>query len=310
MGHDRGILSGLKIAIQRRRLGELLVIKGLISSQELKSALKEQKEAGMPLGQFFVERSVISKNQLRWLLAKQSALRACAAVIMFMSFSSISSKKAKAAEIADIPAKITLASVASDFTRVKHFPSLYGTKEKRSTNLKAFTKWSDMFARFERDLSNKKAAAVIQQWREDLGELQGGSIKTMAAKVNDFVNEQRYIVDSKNWGRSDYWATPAEFLQRGGDCEDFAIAKYAALRAMGVPEERLRVMIVQDTYKDIPHAVLVVYTESGAFILDNQIKTLISTDTGNRYRPIFSINRYAWWLHTKPENRTVVASAR
>ena len=210
----------------------------------------------------------------------------------------------------NVPAKLTLASVKGEFARVSAYPAVYGTKEKRSTNLKAFTKWTGMFERFEGELKSRKASAVINEWRAELGELQGGSIKSMAHKVNDFVNETRYITDSKNWGKSDYWATPAEFLERGGDCEDFAIAKYTALRALGVPEERLRVMIVQDTFKNIPHAVLVVYTESGAFILDNQIKKLVAADSGNRYRPIFSINRTAWWLHSKGSGATVVASAR
>ena len=53
-----------------------------------------------------------------------------------------------------------------------------------------------------------------------------------------------------------------DFFTRGGDCEDFAIAKYTALRALGVPEERLRVAIVHDDEKNLPHAILVVYTDN------------------------------------------------
>ena len=130
----------------------------------------------------------------------------------------------------------------------------------------------------------------------------------MVQGVNRLVNENRYIVDKRNWGKSDYWATPVEFLKRGGDCEDFAIAKYTALRSLGFPEERLRVAIVQDTVKNIPHAVLVAYTDEGAFILDNQIKSLVDAERKGRYKPIFSINRQAWWLLKTP-NRTIVASA-
>ena len=66
--------------------------------------------------------------------------------------------------------------------------------------------------------------------------------------------------------------------------------------------------IVQDTVKNIPHAVLVAYTDEGAYILDNQIKSLVDAERKGRYKPIFSINRQAWWLHKTP-NRTVVASA-
>ena len=165
-----------------------------------------------------------------------------------------------------------------------------------------------MFNRFERQLKQDSKARVVREWQQNLNDMQGLGLKAMADRVNDLVNEKRYILDSKNWGKSDYWATPVEFLERGGDCEDFAIMKYTALRSLGVPEERLRLAIVQDTKKNIPHAVLVVYTEKGAYILDNQIKKLISAERGSRYRPIYSINRTAWWLHTKP-TKTIIASA-
>lgn len=134
----------------------------------------------------------------------------------------------------------------------------------------------------------------------------------MAESVNAMMNRKKYIVDNKNWGKSDYWATPIEFMARGGDCEDFAIAKYVALRALGVPEEDLRVAIVHDMKKNIPHAILVVYSEKGALILDNQLPDARPAEQIHHYRPIFSINRQGWWLHTAPKGNenTVVASAR
>ena len=115
-------------------------------------------------------------------------------------------------------------------------------------------------------------------------------------------------LDNRNWGKSDYWETPVEFMTRGGDCEDFAIAKYISLRELGVSEDRMRLAIVQDTQKNIPHAVLALYTDDGGVvILDQQIKTVFDAGHQGRYRPIFSINRSAWWLYSLPQ--TVVASA-
>jgi predicted transglutaminase-like cysteine proteinase len=140
-----------------------------------------------------------------------------------------------------------------------------------------------------------------------LENFQGLSLKQMADRVNDMMNERPYISDKRNWGQTDYWATPVEFMKRGGDCEDFAIAKYAALRTLGVPEERLRLAIVQDTQKNIPHAVLVVYTDQGAVLLDNQIKTLVDAERAGRYRPIYSINRQAWWLHSTPDSTRIAS---
>ena len=304
----RGIFTTIQNYLERRRIGELLVRKGLITTGELKAALKEQKQDHVPLGQVFLEQAVISKRQLRFMLWKQSALRTCAAAVLFFASLTVSEKKANADSYSKAPSGVTLVSAKAEFGRVAAYPALYGTTEKRSTNLKAFTKWTAMFSRFDRQLKNESSAKAVREWQENLRDIRGGSLKAMARRVNDLVNEKRYIIDSKNWGKSDYWATPVEFLERGGDCEDFAIMKYTALRAMGVPEDRLRVAIVQDTKKNIPHAVLVVYTEAGAYILDNQIKRLISAESGSRYRPIYSINRHAWWLHSAPKN-TIIASA-
>ncbi len=79
---------------------------------------------------------------------------------------------------------------------------------------------------------------------------------------------------------------------------------------LGVPESRLRIAIVQDMKKNIPHAILVVYTDKGPMILDNQIKSAVNAERISHYKPIFTINQDAWWLHTAPKGDvTVVASA-
>jgi len=305
----RGILTNFKTYLERRRIGELLVSKGIITPHELRKALHEQKQTNRQLGQIFLEQAIVSRKQLILLLWKQTALRTCATLMLFMmSFTNVGLKRANAEIIKDVPSQVKLVSASAEFARVSAYPALNGMEEKRSSNLKPFTKWVSMFNRFERQMKNNSNAQIVREWQENLQDFRGLSIKAMADRVNDLVNEKRYILDSNNWGKSDYWATPVEFLQRGGDCEDFAIAKYTALRALGVPEERLRVAIVQDTKKNIPHAVLVVYTENGAYILDNQIKSLLDAERTGRYRPIYSINRQAWWLHSAP-TRTIIASA-
>jgi predicted transglutaminase-like cysteine proteinase len=302
-------LTGLKAHLEQSKLGDLLIRKGVISEKDLSHALQIQKDTHKPLGQIFIESAAISRTQLFGILFKQTALRTTATgLLFFMTATSFSSKTASAETITDVPAKIQLANVSSEFARVSAYPALFGTAEKKSHDLKAFTKWTSMFNRFDKELSNTKSVKVMQDWQRDLQQFKGGTISEMARDVNDLVNKTRYIVDKKNWGQNDYWATPVEFLTRGGDCEDFAIAKYTALRALGVPEERLRIAIVQDTQKNIPHAILVVYTEKGAVILDNQNKNMVNAEQGTRYKPIFSINRQAWWLH-KADSKTVLASA-
>ncbi len=302
-------LTNLKTHLLRQRLGELLVVGGLISPQTLKTALHTQKQTNRPLGKLLVEDGIISKWQLISTLFKQQALKLTTGMLFFVASLSFNAPKTYADLIPDVPARISLTSAANTvFSSLQTTPTVFQSIETRSSDISAFTKWSGMFERFDKELKNGKNNQALQTWRTKLSAFQNSSLKDMAAQVNDLANEVRYIEDSENWGKSDYWATPVEFLTRGGDCEDFAIAKYTALRALGVPEDRLRVAIVHDTLKDIAHSVLIVYTESGPYLLDNQVKTLIDAQDSGRYRPIYSINRTAWWLHTPPE-ATVVASA-
>lgn len=309
---NTGVFRGILAHFSRNKLGELLVSKGYISANELKTILKIQKETNTPFGQVCLDHSYIRSFDLFKVLFCQRALRfSAAALLSVMSISAVS-KRSYAGQIADVPAKISLASTANaSFKGLDHYPSLFGASEKRSDNLKAFTKWSGMFKRFDRALGKKSSQRIIDNMKRELEGYSSRSVYQMAKNVNDMMNKKRYILDKNNWGKSDYWATPIEFMERGGDCEDFAIAKYSALRALGVPEERLRIAIVQDEIKNIPHAILIVYSEKGPFVLDNQIKDMRATSKISHYKPIFSINREAWWLHSLPRGSatTIVASA-
>lgn len=306
-----GMLTKLKVLFEKNRLGELLVLKGLLTPHELRQALAYQKIDGTHLGRLLVQRRMVSRRDLYGALTQQFTIRCLTwLATIFLLFSSMGVKSARAGSIRDVPAQISLASAAnSAFAPVGHYAPLFGTSEKASTNLGPFTKWSGMFTRFERAIHETHGQGIIKQWQDNLDDMQGLPLEDMARRVNDLINKQDYIVDSRNWGQSDYWATPIEFFSRGGDCEDFAIAKYTSLRALGVPEDRLRITILQDEQKDIPHAVLAVYTDDDVLILDNQIKSVRSSSSIDHYRPIFSINRNAWWLHTAPKG-TVLASAQ
>ena len=298
MGKDtnHGIFNAIKQHLRQNRLGDLLVHSGKINSVDLHKALKLQKESQKPLGSILVEQSMISQGQLRMVLGRQVMVR-CAAAVLFaaVSVATFTSKRARA-DISDIPAPISLH--VANFNQMASYTPLFGSDEKRSTDLKAFTKWSGVFDRFEREMRGSQNKQFVSLWHDKFGALKGMPLEQKVNAVNDIVNAENYIVDSKNWGKSDYWSTPVEFFARGGDCEDFAITKYVALRTLGVPEERLRLAVVHDNEKNIPHAILVVYGDNENFILDNQIKQVKNGERMYRYRPIFSINRTAWWLHT------------
>ncbi len=308
--NNKGVFSQLQARFRKNRLGELLILNGALTPHDLKAALEASKSQSRPLGTILVESNIVSRGKIRRTLFEQVALRCMtASVAVFISIASMGfAKQVRAGQLQDATARISL--VQASFQKAAYHPKLFGAVEKRSTSLKAFDKWTGMFDRFNASLNSNQGGAEMQKFRSDIAALKGMSLPKMATAVNSMMNQKRYVTDSKNYGKTDYWATPVEFMKRGGDCEDFAIAKYTALRALGVPENRLRIAIVQDLQKNIPHAVLIVYTDQGPMLLDNQIKTAVKADRVSHYKPIFSINQEAWWLHTMPKNGvTRVASA-
>lgn len=99
-------------------------------------------------------------------------------------------------------------------------------------------------------------------------------------------------------GVKDYWASPAEFLARAaGDCEDFVIAKYLSLTALGWNEDQLRFVAVKDLRTGMDHAILVAFHNGQALVLDNNSQSIKYAEELSYYRPIYSINSTSWWLH-------------
>ena len=118
--------------------------------------------------------------------------------------------------------------------------------------------------------------------------------------VNDFMNRTPFISDLQHWGKEDYWATPVEFLStNGGDCEDFSIAKYFALRSLGVPDEKLRITYVKEivVYNEA-HMVLAYFPAPDAepLVLDNINKTIRPASTRTDLVPVYSFNGSGLWL--------------
>lgn len=309
---QKGILSFINSYLKRNRVGEILVARGKLSPSELKKALQIQKQENLPIGHVLLNLGLIKRRELRITLAAQSGLRMLLALLTLFGGVSTMSTKSFAGNLKEIPKSISVALThLSPATMPSIAPPLFGTGERASTDMTSFTKWVAMFERFSNEINNSSSDKIVQQWRRNLAQLNGLPLIEMANEVNNMMNRVHYIGDIKNWGKSDYWETPVEFLRYGGDCEDFAIAKYVSLRALGVPDRSMRIAIVRDTEKGIPHAVLIVYTEKGPMVLDNQIKRMTNANSISHYKPIYSINRTAWWLHTdnKGPNPTQIASA-
>ena len=178
-----------------------------------------------------------------------------------------------------------------------HYPSLFGKSETRYTNLQPFTKWSGVLQRFADTFQDSLKYKETQKWLAFIQKQRDLDPMDQIEAVNTYLNKIPFISDQENYDVGDYWATPMEFLRRGGDCEDYAISKYVSLRALGFHEDQMRVAIVYDTHLKMPHAVLIVYQSNQALVLDNQAEDIKSADAVKQYFPIYSINQYAWWRH-------------
>ncbi len=151
--------------------------------------------------------------------------------------------------------------------------------------------------------------ARMEDWYELLDKQKDASIKDKLNKVNRFFNSIRWMPDEEHWGKKDYWATPIEMLGTdGGDCEDFAIAKYFTLKELGVPEEKLRITYVIATHINQAHMVLAYYETPNAepLVLDN-MKDRVSTASDRKdLRPVYSFNGSGLWL-AKERNTQLTA---
>lgn len=185
-------------------------------------------------------------------------------------------------------------------------PSFFNSTETISTNLKPFNKWTDAVARFSKEeaekikgdcKSTKLNKCHYKEWMGFLESLKDKDDMTRLNEVNRVMNKAAYIIDKANWGVEDYWATPNEFLERFGDCEDYAIAKYISLKHLGFKVEQLRVAAVKDMNLKVGHAVLIVYLNSKIYLLDNQIKQVVEAGSVYHYSPVYSINENNWWRH-------------
>lgn len=125
--------------------------------------------------------------------------------------------------------------------------------------------------------------------------------KEKAQAVNEFFNRQIvFQEDRRIWGVEDHWTTPIELLEKGrGDCEDYAIAKYFTLVALGVPQSQLRLVYVQAVIAGAQqaHLVLAFYPNSAndPLILDNLLTTIQPATQRPDLTPIFSFNGQGLW---------------
>src|SRR5207248_4973468 len=99
--------------------------------------------------------------------------------------------------------------------------------------------------------------------------------------------------DLAQYGEIDVWSSPlATFANGTGDCEDYAIAKFVALRQAGVSPEDLRIVIMRDTIRGEDHAVAAARLDGHWLTLDNRRMAMVEDAYVRNYRPLFVIDQY------------------
>jgi predicted transglutaminase-like cysteine proteinase len=110
----------------------------------------------------------------------------------------------------------------------------------------------------------------LAQWRNLAAKMPDLSAEDALRHINGFFNGWPSKQDADTYGKEEHWATPEEFvLNNGGDCEDYALVKYMALRNFDVPAENMWMLLVYDRGRGAYHAVLAVYAGERLFMLDN-----------------------------------------
>ena len=174
----------------------------------------------------------------------------------------------------------------------------------RSHDVGPMPRWQKVVNRFAQQEHSSDATCAegakcpAEVWKEIVAELKTLPLRARVERVNDIFNRVPYVPAEVNWHDVAYWETPYEFLARGGQCQDYAIAKYLALLESGIAEKDLRFVVVHDNQVELDHAITVVDVDGVSLALDNQMATVVPAQSlQQRYSPYYALNDFGWWSY-------------
>lgn len=132
--------------------------------------------------------------------------------------------------------------------------------------------------------STAQFLAIIDEAREATG-------RARAGLINRAVNLAiRFARDTAQFGTADVWQSPLmTFASGSGDCEDYAIAKYVALREAGMSADDLKFVIVHDARIGEDHAVTAARIDGEWLILDNRRMLLLTDAQASDLKPLIAL---------------------
>jgi predicted transglutaminase-like cysteine proteinase len=168
---------------------------------------------------------------------------------------------------------------------------------------------------FGRDTAAVNEGALVENWKR-MGEQLARDEQTIRACIRQessdcapalqlmrFVDEARDFHGKARLGNLNRavnlalkaapgsWAGALATLQvRGGDCRNFSIVKYAALRQTGLAPDLVRLVIVQDRWRQQEHMVVAVFLDGHWLILDNRTHLLLEDSDLHDYVPLFVLD--------------------
>jgi predicted transglutaminase-like cysteine proteinase len=114
--------------------------------------------------------------------------------------------------------------------------------------------------------------------------------------------------DMAQHGQADVWSPPlATFASAAGDCEDYAIAKFAALRMAGILPEDLRIVVLRDLIHGEDHAAVLARLEGHWLMLDNRRMAMIEDIDVRNHRPLFVISDDGVMRYQEPSPAAIAA---
>jgi predicted transglutaminase-like cysteine proteinase len=130
-----------------------------------------------------------------------------------------------------------------------------------------------------------KLLAIVDAGRDREGRARLG-------EINRAINLAiRPMSDMAQYGQIDVWSPPLDTFATGaGDCEDYAIAKFAALRLAGVSVEDLRIVVLRDLRHGEDHALVLARLDGHWLTLDNRRMAMIEDIDVRNHRPLFVLD--------------------
>jgi predicted transglutaminase-like cysteine proteinase len=132
-------------------------------------------------------------------------------------------------------------------------------------------------------------------------------------RINDKMNRKiARRTDRDGYGLEDFWTTPLAEGRSFGDCEDYVLEKQRALADAGVPRKALNIALVTTSWGEA-HAVLLVSTRDGDYVLDNLspfVRSWRKTDYRWRQRQVDG-DAFTWAMAaTRPAREPAPADGR